>query len=162
MFCFLSFLDLYCMNCFVLSPVLLDLYCIDNYFISFFFSLGQRHGASRILVPQPRIEPRPSAVKVQSPNHCTAREFPILSQYTWRHSIFPPPIAWKLVMCLISIIQKIFLKNVTGMFNVSKPKIQEYFYPLSDKYMVLENSHSYNHLSRFMGYFRHVFSFSFS
>ena len=29
-----------------------------------------------ILVPQPGIEPGPSAVKVQSPNHQTARKFP--------------------------------------------------------------------------------------
>ena len=29
-----------------------------------------------ILVPQPGIEPRPSAVKPRSPNHWTAREFP--------------------------------------------------------------------------------------
>ena len=32
--------------------------------------------ACGILVPQPGIEPRPSAVRVQSPNHWAAREFP--------------------------------------------------------------------------------------
>jgi len=31
--------------------------------------------ACGILVPQPGIEPRPSAVRVQSPNHEAAREF---------------------------------------------------------------------------------------
>lgn len=34
--------------------------------------------AYRILLPRPRIEPRPSAVKGQSPNHWTTREFEIL------------------------------------------------------------------------------------
>ena len=32
--------------------------------------------ASGILVPQPGIEPRPSAVRAWSPNHWTTREFP--------------------------------------------------------------------------------------
>ena len=32
-----------------------------------------------ILVPQPGIKPVPSAVKAQSPNHWTAREFPIIN-----------------------------------------------------------------------------------
>ena len=32
--------------------------------------------ACGILVPQPGIEPRPSAVKAWSPNHWTAKEFP--------------------------------------------------------------------------------------
>ena len=32
--------------------------------------------ACGILVPRPGIEPGPSAVKAQSPNHWTAREFP--------------------------------------------------------------------------------------
>ena len=35
-----------------------------------------RHRACGILAPQPGIEPRPSAVKVWSPNHWTARKFP--------------------------------------------------------------------------------------
>ena len=34
------------------------------------------HAAFRILVPQPGIEPGPLAVKAQSPNYCTTREFP--------------------------------------------------------------------------------------
>ena len=34
------------------------------------------HSACRILVPQPGMEPRPSAVRVQSSNHWTAWEFP--------------------------------------------------------------------------------------
>ena len=32
--------------------------------------------ACRILVPQPRISPGPSAVKAPSPNHWTTRELP--------------------------------------------------------------------------------------
>ena len=34
----------------------------------------------RILVHQPEIEPRPSVVKVWSPNHWTTREFPFLKK----------------------------------------------------------------------------------
>ena len=45
--------------------------------LSFFLSfLWLCHTACGTLVPQPEIEPRPSAVRVQSPNHWTAREFP--------------------------------------------------------------------------------------
>ena len=42
------------------------------------FSFLLHHAACRILVPWPRIEPRPSALKVQSPNLWTTREFPVL------------------------------------------------------------------------------------
>ena len=35
-----------------------------------------RHETCGIFVPQPGIEPVPSAVKARSPNHWTAREFP--------------------------------------------------------------------------------------
>ena len=45
-------------------------------FSLFFF--GPRRMACGILVPQPGIEPGPSAVKAWSPNHWTTREFPIL------------------------------------------------------------------------------------
>ena len=44
----------------------------------------------RILVPQPRTELQPSAVKVQSPNHWTTREFPggvFTLTYNWRNGI---------------------------------------------------------------------------
>ena len=41
-----------------------------------FFFFWPRQVACGILVLQPGIEPMPSAVKVQSPNHWTAREFP--------------------------------------------------------------------------------------
>ena len=34
--------------------------------------------ACRTLVPQPGIEPAPSAVKAQSPNHWTTKEFPLI------------------------------------------------------------------------------------
>ena len=43
--------------------------------LSFFFGCG-------ILVPQPGIEPAHSAVKVQSPNHWTSREFLLLSLHS--------------------------------------------------------------------------------
>ena len=42
--------------------------------VSFCFWL--HHAACGILVPQLGIEPTPSAVKAQSPNHWTVREFP--------------------------------------------------------------------------------------
>ena len=50
-----------------------------NDIVIFFFFFG--HVAwitGLILVPWPEIEPRPSAVKVQSSNHWTAKEFPVL------------------------------------------------------------------------------------
>ena len=43
---------------------------------SFFF--GCSCAASGILVPKPGIEPMPSAVKEQSPNHWITRELPVL------------------------------------------------------------------------------------
>ena len=52
--------------------------------------------ACGILVPQPGPEPTPSAVKVQSPNLWTTREFPqpqllfniIYKEYIWKTNIF--------------------------------------------------------------------------
>ena len=44
--------------------------------LTMFFFFWLHHSACGILVPQPGIEPRPSAVKAQSPKHWTAREFP--------------------------------------------------------------------------------------
>ena len=46
---------------------------------SFLFSFG--HVACGILVPRPGIEPRPSAVRAQSPNHWTTREFPLVALF---------------------------------------------------------------------------------
>ena len=43
------------------------------YYCYYFF--WPHHAACGILVPRPGVEPRPSAVKAQSPNHWTAREF---------------------------------------------------------------------------------------
>ena len=43
----------------------------------FFFFFWPRYMACRISVPQPGIEPKPLAVKVQSPNHLTTRKFPL-------------------------------------------------------------------------------------
>ena len=40
------------------------------------FFFPPRHVACGILVPRPGIEPGPSAVKAQNPNHWTTREFP--------------------------------------------------------------------------------------
>ena len=51
----------------------------DNHFLCFW----ARWEACGILVPWPVIEPRPLAVRVQSPNHCTAREFPYIFHYVW-------------------------------------------------------------------------------
>ena len=36
------------------------------------------HEAYGFLFPQPRINPRPSSVKAQSPNQWTAKEFPVI------------------------------------------------------------------------------------
>ena len=47
-------------------------------FISFFFWRPQ--AAWGVLVPLPGIKPGPSAAKLWSPNHWTAKEFPILFQ----------------------------------------------------------------------------------
>ena len=44
--------------------------------IGFLFFVFFGCGACGILVPQPGIKPGPSAVKAQSPNHWTTREFP--------------------------------------------------------------------------------------
>ena len=44
--------------------------------IAILYFFWPNYAACGILVPQPGIEPRPSAVKAQSPNHWTAREFP--------------------------------------------------------------------------------------
>ena len=43
------------------------------------------HAACGIFVPQPGVKPRPSAVKAQSPNHWTTREFPsfFLKKIQW-------------------------------------------------------------------------------
>ena len=43
----------------------------------FFFFFWLHHTACRIIAPQPGTEPGPLAVRLQSPNHWTTREFPI-------------------------------------------------------------------------------------
>ena len=50
---------------------------LDEVRVVFFFFFG-RCTACGILVPRPGIEPGPSAVTAQSPNHRTAREFPMV------------------------------------------------------------------------------------
>ena len=57
-------------------------------FLFFFYFLSQ-NTACGILISQPRIKPMPSAMEEQSPNHCTHREFPVLSLFTDNHWIFP-------------------------------------------------------------------------
>ena len=59
----------YLLNCQISNIILV---CLFDCLFVFWLCLV----ACRILVPQPGIEPRPSAVKAQSPNHWTAREFP--------------------------------------------------------------------------------------
>ena len=53
-------------------------YCflILHFYLQYFFSL--HHVACGILVPWPGMEPAPLAVKVQSLNHWTTRQFPSL------------------------------------------------------------------------------------
>ena len=64
-------------------------YCLDFVFLTFFF--WPRHTAYGILVPRPGIEPRPSAVRVRSPNHWTAGEVPLS-----RCTQFPNSTDWSL------------------------------------------------------------------
>ena len=45
-------------------------------YLFFFFFFGCTHTVCRILVPQQGMEPGPFAVRRQSPNHRTSREFP--------------------------------------------------------------------------------------
>ena len=54
-------------------------YQSEDFCFSFFlfFLGGPCHLACRIFVPQPGMVPGPLAAKVQSPHHCTTREFPI-------------------------------------------------------------------------------------
>ena len=48
------------------------------YFILFIYFFAT-YVACGMLVPQPRLEPRPLTVSVVSPNHSPAREFPFYS-----------------------------------------------------------------------------------
>ena len=57
-------------------------FCLVLFQICFFIFFWPRRAACRILVPQPGIEPAPSAVKAQSPHHWTARDFPPSSFFT--------------------------------------------------------------------------------
>ena len=54
--------------------------------------------ACEILIPRPGIEPGPSAVKVQSPNHWTAREYPatalFLTAHNWKKLTCPSTSEW--------------------------------------------------------------------
>ena len=56
-------------------------------FLFFVFFSQPCHTAYRILVTRPGIKPGPSAVKVRSPNHWTAREVPnssvLVSDWMW-------------------------------------------------------------------------------
>ena len=51
-------------------------------FVLFLFLFWTHLMACGVLVPQPGIEPGPLSVKAQSPNHWTAREFPIFKLCT--------------------------------------------------------------------------------
>ena len=59
------------------EPLSLVGICLFFLFVCF-FNFRPCHAVCRILVPQPGIELGPTAVKVLSPNHWTAREFPSL------------------------------------------------------------------------------------
>ena len=47
------------------------------------------HTACGILPPQPGIEPGPSAVKAQNPNHWSTREFPRILIFLSFHFYYP-------------------------------------------------------------------------
>ena len=54
------------------------------YFISgiyLFIYLGHATRLAGILIPRPGIEPVPPAVEMWSPNHWTAREFPLFQAF---------------------------------------------------------------------------------
>ena len=55
------------------------------YLKKIFFWLS--HATCRILIPQPGIEPRPSAVEVWSPNHWTASEVPYFTFLRNLHTV---------------------------------------------------------------------------
>ena len=57
-------------------------YHCSNFFFFFFF-FWPCHSAYGILVPQPGIEPRSWAVKAQTLNHWTTREFPAVLFSDW-------------------------------------------------------------------------------
>ena len=59
----------------------IHLFSLSVHCLFFFFLAAQC--ACGILVPQPGIEPRPSAMKAQSPNHWTTGDFPSLSFDAW-------------------------------------------------------------------------------
>ena len=65
--------------------------CHTSTFLSFFnfFFFGYTSGPSGILVPWTGIEPMPSAVEIQSPNHWITRELPRPSHAP--HPTPPPP-----------------------------------------------------------------------
>ena len=56
--------------------VFLGKYLHVCHFLLFVWVSWPIHAACKILLPPPGIEPVPSAVKVQSSNHWTTREFP--------------------------------------------------------------------------------------
>ena len=62
--------------CFVLLTLKTEFLPEDNKPINFFLFFWPCCAACGILVSRPGIEPRPSAVKPQSPKHWTTREFP--------------------------------------------------------------------------------------
>ena len=61
------------------KATILQLQKEKNHYFLFFFPLWLHHPVCAVLVPWPWIEPRPSAMKAWSPNHWTARKFPITS-----------------------------------------------------------------------------------
>ena len=63
----------------VLSGICPGVGLLDHMAILFFVFVWPRHAACGILVSRPGIEPGPLAVKARSPNHWTARKFPIFS-----------------------------------------------------------------------------------
>ena len=66
------------------------------HFISFFDCSVQLVG---FLVPRPGIEPPPSAVRAQSPNHCTTRELSVQFFYRTFHNLDYPVTSSELDLC---------------------------------------------------------------
>ena len=84
--------------CFCLGFVCLFVFCSFGFFWPCLL-------ACRILVPQSGIEPGPRAVKAQSPNHWTTREFPyfalfLLLQRMWLSSFLVAEILQEFLGCI--------------------------------------------------------------
>ena len=96
----------------------------------FYFVFRPRHAACGILVPRPETEPVPLAVKVQSPNHWTASEFPVRVLFLpfqfgfllfiflfWFLWLGLPKLCWIKVVSVFILILFLILKELLSAFQ---------------------------------------------